>query len=598
MSTKFEKYGFDWDRQDGWDELRVEFWMIQQGREYLEAAGRSLFFHYKEAQILLWPEDDHHRWSDRILKEILDNDITVLMGPGDSGKTYGMIKYALTDFWSFPDNTLFLVSSTDMRGLETRIWGWMKTLLNRAKDRYEWLPGNVLESQHAVTPETIDEDNLRGRSLNLGLICVPCLSSTGAYTGLGKFVGVKQDRLRHIGDEVQHMKGTFLDAYNNWVGKEDFKGVMSFNPIDPTDPGGIAAEPLEGWTSMPTPTKTTGWRSKFFNAYVLNLVGGDSPNFEYPQDQPARYKYLVGKKKFDLVRATHGKGSWQESWQCEGVMRPGMVGERVLNRELCRKHRAFDIAVWSGEPLTRIYALDPAYGGIDRCVGRVLEFGNSLQGKQVVKLYPPEIIPVNVGLLEPPEDQIAAFIYRRHKEAGVLPQNVFYDSFGRGTLGAAFAKLFGANSPVPVDSGMRPTKRPVRHDLYVEDERGTKRLKRCDEHYSKFVSELWFSVRESVESEQLMELDEETMMEGCTRKYGIVLGNKTEIETKDDYKERNRRSPDLFDTLAIGIEGCRQRGFKIMRIGIELTEGGTDDWMYVEGEEYERSIQDSLLTHQ
>lgn len=38
------------------------------------------------------------------------------------------------------------------------------------------------------------------------------------------------------------------------------------------------------------------------------------------------------------------------------------------------------------------------------------------------------------------------------------------------------------------------------------------------------------------------------------------------------------RSPDLFDALAIGIEGARQRGFKIKRIGDKTVSPQSSIW--------------------
>lgn len=579
-SAPFERYGLLWPANT--DPLEIERYCIRQGGQWKDKSGRvvgeGLFHHYKAIQMLLWPEDDHHRWSDLTLRTILESDVTVLLGPGDSNKTYSMVRYGLTDWIVFPNNTLFIVSSTDVRGLELRIWGKMKELWNRAKDRYDELPGTVLEGAHAITTESIDPGNQKGRLLTKGMICIPCVSNNH-YVGLGKMVGIKQERLRHLGDEVQHMKSSFLDAYSNWYGKDDFKGVMSGNPLDEYDPLGRAAEPKEGWKSKPVSEKTETWKSNFFDATVVQLVGSDSPNFDYPQNQPTRYPYLIGRKKMDAVKRTHGKDSLHYSSQCEGVMRPGMVSSRVITRELCRIHNTSEPVIWKGTTRTKIYACDPAYGGGDRCIGMPLEFGPNADDRQVIKLHPPELIPVKAKIQETPEDQIARYLKDRTVELGIPATNIFYDSFGKGTIGAALARVFGFEVPVPVDSGMKPTERPVRYDLFVTDGAGRRVLKKCCDHYSKFVTEMWFSVRECIESDQLFELPEDVMIEGCLREYYIVAGNKIEVETKDDMRERTERSPDLFDSLAVGIEGARQRGFKIIRIGEGVATEAGPSWL-------------------
>lgn len=594
--NSFEKYNLHWKR--GTDALDIEFYAIRQGGRWKQSDGQmrgeGLFHHYKEAQKLLWPEDDHHRWSDLTLRTILENDVTVLMGCSDSNKTYSMVRYGLTDWFAFPNNTLFIVSSTDVRGLELRIWGKMKELFNRARDRYPDLPGYVLEGMRSITPDAIDDRNERGRLLTKGLVCVPCVSNNH-YVGLGKMVGIKQDRLRHLGDEVQHMKSSFLDAYTNWYGKPDFKGVMSGNPLDEYDPLGKAAEPPEGWKSKPVPTKTETWRSTFFNAAVVCLYGLDSPNFDYPKDEPTRYPYMIGHKKIEAVIKTHGRDSLHFSSQCEGVIKPGMVASRVITRELCRIHGAHDKVVWEGTTRTKLYACDPAYGGHDRCVGMPLEFGLNADERQVIKLHPWELIPVKAKAQETPEDQIAHYIKERTVELGIPTSNIFYDSFGKGTVGAAMARVFGFEVPVPVNSGDKTTERPVRYDLFVPDIHGGRRLKKCSEHYSKFVTEMWFSVRECIESNQLFELLEDVMMEGCMREYYVVSGNRIEVEPKDDMRERTERSPDLFDTLAVGLEGARQRGFKIERIGEASAENAGKSWLLELNERHRKLVQSLRL---
>jgi hypothetical protein len=101
---------------------------------------------------------------------------------------------------------------------------------------------------------------------------------------------------------------------------------------------------------------------------------------------------------------------------------------------------------------------------------------------------------------------------------------------------------------------------------------------KSSEYYSKRVSEMWYSVREAIEGKQIRELPHSVMMEGCQRTFRIVKGNKIEVEPKEDMIARLGRSPDLFDALAIGIEGARQRGFKIKRIGDKTVSPQSSIW--------------------
>ncbi len=559
------RHGFTFD--DEWTEPDIQFFFIRKGDAWLKSQGRSLLYHYHEAQKALWPGDDRHRWSELGLKSIVENDITVFMGAGDTNKTYTMCRYILVDWWCEPEKTLWLISSTEYRGAELRIWGKIKECYNRAMERFPHLPGRVLESMHAITTDEIDDDKKFARSMQKGLILVPCLKG-GQYVGLSSYVGVKSPRLRHAGDEVQHMTQGFLDAYANWYGKRDFKGIMAGNPTDIDDPLCKAGEPLEGWDNFVDTGKTQTWRSKFFNAFTVAFDGRDSPN----DDQDGiKYHYLISKKKREAVARTFGEDSWQYFNQCVGKPNHALIANRVITRQLCEQNHALEDVVWRGDDEhILIYGVDPAWGGRDRCVGILIEVGNNLDGIPVVSVSNPEIIPVSMKLAREPEYQIAAFLQKRLKELGVPVENCFYDSFGRGTLGHALAAEFGSSTPIPIDSGAKPSERPVRADLFVE-ENGTKRLVRSNEYYSKRISEMWYSIREAIESHQIRDLPREVMDEGCQRIFSIVKGNKVEVEPKDDMSARIGKSPDLFDALAIAVEGARQRGFTINRIG-----GGKD----------------------
>lgn len=581
MADTVQKYGLQWPL--GTDALKVEFYMIQNGGQWKignTTVGMGLFHHYKEAQKLLWPEDDHHRWSDLFLSSVCQYDMLTVMGCQNACKTYSAAKYALVDYWCYPDETMILVSSTDIRGLELRVWGAIKGLFNRAKDRYEWLAGVVLESVRTITTNSADDE--RARELRKGIICIPCLQG-GRYVGLGKYVGIKQKRVRLISDECQFMGQNFLDSVANLSGNRSFKGIMLGNPNDPLDPLGMAGEPVDGWTSMPEPKKTTTWRTRFHNGLCINFVGTDSPNYDPPNDpMKPRYPYLQNQPQIDKIVAFWTKDSQQYYSQAIGVMKTGLLSKRIITRELCRQHKALDKAVWKSDKITKIYAIDAAYSGTggDRCVGGWIEFGENTEGVTILKVNPPKVIPVSINTTETPEDQIAKYVKRDLENNGIKPENTFYDSTGRGTLGAAFARLFGTVTPVPVEFGGRPSKRPVRHDLFVSEGR-ERRLKRCDEHYLDFVSELWFSARYIIECDQMRELSEDVMQEGCGREYGTAGSNKLFVESKHDPKarERMKRSPDLFDWLVTACEGARQRGFIIQRLGADLTEDKGDEWL-------------------
>ena len=579
-----ERYGAKWAADI--DPLRLEFACIQRGGRWKNKAGNDcgagLFHHYKEAQKLLWPEDYHHRWTDLQLQEILTNTITVITGPKDTGKTHvSLVRYGLTDYFAFPDNTLIIVSSTTLAALEGRVWGDMKSMFQRARDRYDWLPGFPLESKHAICTDDLgDEEDIRVRDMRKGILCVACKNSSGQFLGISSYVGMKQERRRHLGDEFQFMAPAMMESIAN-MNSGDYKGIFVGNPIGQDDPLDKMSEPEEGWDSHKEPTKTTVWKNRrFLDSRTICLYGPDSPNFDEPQNQ---YKGLLRQDSIDRVVAGYGKDSHHYYSQCLGIRKSGLNARRVITKALCREHGAFSPdVVWEG-PTIKIAACDAAYGGSggDRCIAGHIEFGKTSDKGTTIFIHPPVLVPVSVRNEASPEDQIANWVKVYCNSQGIAPENFFYDATGRGSLGPALARIW-SNVIQPVEFGGNPTERPVSLDAFIFDPKTrTRRLKTCREEYSKFVTELWWSVRLAIEAGQVRNLPEDVADEGCAREWKLTAGNKTEIETKKEMRERCGYSPDAFDWLVTAVEGARRRGFHIKRLAnTEDSDSGNMDWLH------------------
>lgn len=582
------KYGIDWP--DTLDPLEVELEIISKGG-YIECEGgkygNGMAFHYKAACQLCWPHIDWHRWTELCNKEIRrpNAKVTVLMGPGSTCKTNTSAWEFLLEYYASEHETLVLISSTDIRGLELRVWGEIKRLHEMALERYPWLPGYLIDSKHCITTDELEddeaEDRIKTRDLRKGIIGIPTVQG-GKNVGLGKWQGIKQKKVRLIADDCTAMNSTFLSAFANLNNNIDFQAIICFNPDDMLDPGGIAAEPIDGWGSHMEPTKTTVWDTKFYKGRCVNLVGLDSPNFDYDQSKPPRYPYLVSQRKIDETVSAFGKDSFEYYSQCVGVMKIAQLSRRVITRDLCRQFHTADNCLWAPDAkLVKVAALDAAYGG-DRCIGGHAEFGKCVDEKIRLQFYPPHQVPVRVTKSDDPmveEDQISDYERQYCTTRNIPPENFYHDSTGRGSLGTSLARKWSASCN-PVEFGGSPSKRPVTMDTYIIDPvTRLKRLKRCDEHYLKFVTELWYSLRYAIEADQIRGLPEDVMNELCMRNWEEKNGKKC-VESKEEMKLRTRKSPDLGDWAAIILEGARRLGFQISKLGNELqTEDESLNWL-------------------
>lgn len=596
------KYNLNW--QDNYDDLRIELYQISQGEDWCKQHGHSLAFHYKEACKVCWPHIDWHRWTELANSEIRrpNAKLTVLMGAGSTGKTNATGWEYLLEYYASPNDTLVLISSTDIRSLELRVWGEIKSLHEMAKDRHPWLPGYLIDSKHCITTDELGEDDaaerIKTRDLRKGVIGIPTVQG-GKSVGLSKWQGIKQKHLRLIADDCTAMNASFLSAFANLNNNIDFQACVCFNPDDMLDPGGIAAEPKDGWSGHMEPTKTATWDTKFYNGRCINFVGTDSPNFDYPQDQKPRYPYLVSQKKINETLSAFPKDSFEYYSQCVGVMKIAQLSRRVITRDLCRQFHAQDEAVWEGEKQTKLAGLDASYGG-DRCVGGYAEFGPCEDGKVRLQFYPPHIVPVRVSKSDDPmaeEDQISEYERNYCKTHDVPPGHFYHDSTGRGSLGTSLSRKWSSQCN-PVEFGGAPSKRPVTMDTYIVDKKtGIKRLKRCDEAYVKFVTELWYSMRFAIEADQIRGLPEDVMNELCMRNWDEVNGKKV-VETKEEMKLRTRKSPDLADWACIILEGARRLGFQISKLGNELqSEDEGVNWLEEWQQKHEKWLRSKELAH-
>jgi len=578
-------YGAAWDARS--TPLQIEISCIRQGGAWKnkagETCGKGLVYHYLRMAALLWPEMDQHRWMTLCFEKMVERSVTVLMGPKSTSKTSSAAMFGLCEYWIDPAHTLVLCSSTNIRSLEMRIWGEIKMLFARAKSLHPDLAGHLIDSKHAITTDDIEESQIR--DMRCGVCGVPCVEG-GKTNNLKNYQGIKQQRLIICADEAAAMAGSFLSSFSNLDSNPYFKAIIMGNPTTMQDPLGRAAEPKDGWENHMSPAKTSVWETKFMDGCCVNLIGTDSPNFDFPGKR-ARYPYLISQRTIDSTVAFFGKDCMEYHSQCIGDMQVSQLARQVLTRSMCEQFGAMKDVIWADETPKKIYAIDAAYGG-DRCVGGYAEWGKDVTGKTVINCRAPLIIPIRVGVQQTPEDQIAEFVMMDCIRAGIDPKNVYYDATGRGSLGTSFARIW-SNAVNPVEFGGTPTDRPVCSDMLIWDQKERKkRLKTCKEHYIKFVTELWFAVRYAVEACQIRGLTEE-VLEEFTMRFWDYKDSRYVVETKEEMKERVGRSPDLADWFVIGCEGARREGFEISKLLNEKV-SEQDDFFWETLAEQEREL--------
>lgn len=583
-SGRFKLYNLFW--QPTVDPVSIEIDMCRHGGQWVkkkdgETAGNGMFFHFKRLQQLLWPEMAWHRWRELQTECFLKYTYIGEMGCAAAGKSQTSSMNFLADWYIWPDCTTVLVSSTTLDLLDVRAWGMVKALHKSAKSLHDWLPGHLIEGRRVIIQDSRNE-SLDGRDFKNGVIAVPCKKGN-QYTGLSSYAGIHNKRVRLLGDELALMPRAFLDSTSNLSKCEDFKMVGIGNPNETTNAHGALCEPapeLGGWEGGIDQTpKTKTWPTRWPNGVCIQLPGEDSPNMDVGPDEPPPFPYLMTRKQMQDDAQIWGVNDWHFSMMNSARMPHGQGSRRVLTKQACLKFGAFEAATWRDTRITKIAFLDAAYRGVggDRCVFGEFNFGqeaaplgdaaklltnliaqetNTVSNRQVIALVDLTTIPISAEKgADLAEDQIVKYVMEQCERRGIPPENFFFDSGMRTSLVQAFSRLW---SPWvgSVDCGARPSETAVSADI--------KTL--CKDYYSKFVTELWYSVRMAVESRQFRGLTEEACTEFCTREWKMVSGNRIEVETKEDMKLKSGRSPDLADAIAVGLYGARQKGFVIARL--------------------------------
>jgi hypothetical protein len=585
---RFTKYGLSWPGRQNL--LLLEMDMIQQGGQwqdkYGQTIGRGTYYHFREAAKRIWPHIVWHRWLELAVQNYLAHRTIIMIGPASTGKTFAAALCVLLDYYCWSTQTTVIICSTTRQRLEDRIWGEIKNLHKLAKKDHPWLPGNLIEGLQRLVTSPRDEA-AEGRDFRNGIVGVAAKKGD-VFTGLAEFAGLKNKRMRLVGDELSLLPRAFVDSISNLDKNPDLKVLGLGNPKETTDALGVLGEPapeLGGWEGGIDQTeKTKVWKTRRPDGVCIQFVGTDSPNLDGKLGIP-----LITQAQIDRDVAFYGKQSLWYTMMDLGMMPRGQGNRRILTRQDCLKHGAFDAPVWLGTQRTKIGFLDAAFGGVggDRCIFGALEFGNEVpkdlpgavvnalinqqpanpKDRMVLALLMLLVVPIDVKLDKLPVDQIAEYCKLRCEEQGIGPDFFFFDAGMRSSLVTSFARVW---SPLvnAIDCGGKPTERRVSNDIPVL----------CKDYYSKYITELWYSVRLVVESDQFRGMTDDLCYEFSAREWTVVANNKIEVEPKDKMKDKTGRSPDLADAVAIGVEGARRHGFVIRRVVNQQARRLDDGW--------------------
>lgn len=581
MSSAIEKYGCHWSVADP---AAIELACIRNNGRWSvngKSCGMGLAYHIKALAKIALPWFYWHRWNEMVLEELCGESRRItIFGAASSQKTSTASLYAWAIYSALPRGTTVLVSTTTREMLDMRIWGEIKMIWRKARERVPGLPGVLTDSKQTLTT---DGKDVEGREFRDGVVGRP-VKKGGAWVGLGDFVGIKNERVIVIADEYHLMPDAIGRSLSNLAANEGCKFIALGNLGDLNTPLGEEAEPKNGWDSISDCSTARVYETKWFGGKAIQLPGEDSPNLDFPEGQEP-YKKLIGRRFLAECEQNYGKGTPLYNMMAGGMIPRGTLELRVLTKQVCMQFNAFDPVTWGSDNVTKLYCADISYTFEhgDKSVGIPLAFGRDIEGElRIALLDRPKVFDPSDRQTGTQEDQLAAAIKEECKRLEIPPERFFFDGTGRSSFTAACMRLW-STSIQPIEFGGRATDRANFIGRKYQDGHRKGDLMLCNEVFEKFVSELWFALRYAVEANQIRGLTEDIVREASLRLYRIIKGNRMELEPKKEMKARLGRSPDSTDALVVGLEGARRLGFPLGKLDVEKPRNqGLKKWLQAE----------------
>lgn len=537
------KYGIRWD--DRVDELAVETWMYKNQNKAikLNAEIKGKAFHLERVMRMRWPEPEliWHPWLYETIDIWCKNDFLTIWGAAATSKSNSIGAIVAAEYMMDPKNTSVFLASTDLEMLQIRIWEaiqrYVGYCIHYRKDPFKMLrrPPMVIRTTDEQNGEDQDYSSLKSAIRGVGV-------GTGdEQSKASKLIGGHLPYVILVLDEMQDTPpAAFAARHNLGKGCKQFKFCGIGNPRRWDDSLVRASMPINGKASITIDSKR--WRNKF--GETIRYDGLKSPAI-VEKNGAEKYPFLIKQSEIDRdypdedEKQTPFFNQMVRGWPTDDG-----DNDSVLSASLVDRHGSKERPSFVGDH-TVIAALDPAFtSGGDACLLTVGRIGTIESGLYAIVIDDQVKIHIKAGG-SPVQYQIVENVskYFTDKKIRFNFNNFGIDESGTQRLGDVFDKELGCHVH-RCNSGGKPSNSNVSE---YSNRKGV-------DEYDRRVTELYYSVRELVVSEQLFGLEDDALNDFYSRRVGTKT-NKKSIETKREMKKRtNGRSPDNGDSLVVLVD--------------------------------------------
>lgn len=528
-----------------------------------KVTGLSKFEHFVELTHLVWPWLEWNEWLDREIDSLCNEEglhatsrsskkFVSWTGCGAGGKTFAAGLWATTWWMASPHNSTAILVSTTKDMIRRRVWPVVQRLYHEAHDP----KGNHIEIGHLIDSQTrlqyMQPGRKRGDDKNS--IFALAVKSGETQEAIQNLKGVHNERICLVIDEAPGVpEAIFATIPNMSKACNEFVLLVVGNAGDMRDPHGRCCEPLGGWRSVDVSEER--WPTKGVKDWHIepgichHFDGWKSPNV------------VAGKTLFgyiytfeDYVKSKDKEGTLAFWANDRGFWPPEGTSNTVFNDTMIEKYDGTGNFTFMHMRIP-CASLDPAFGG-DNCVLQRGSLGDLQDGSRGLQLEEKSYIRFDPNSPDEADYQIARQVISKCKEWGVEPRWFGMDTSGPGRGVAAIIAQEWSTQIHRLEFGGAASDLPASTD----DPRPSKEV------YANRVTELWFSAREFLLSEQLKGLYHEAIVEFTARRYDLkskryVIEPKTsDGKGNKGLKARLGRSPDHADAIVVLVDVARRNG--------------------------------------
>lgn len=517
-------------------------------------------------------------WLERCLRAFTNTDhavkrgksifrAVVMSGCGGAGKTHAAGLYAVA--WWLPDPTgsIVTLTSTTKEMISQRIWPVVNHYWSTAVHTDS---GQLLSALDAIGDKVDSQKMIRAqKGDDKHAITAMAVAHGETQKAIQNIKGRHAQRMLLIIDEANGTPEAIFEVIANMrKGCRDLTVIIIGNPGSHFDPHGRALTPRDGWLSIDIDTEM--WPTAVVKDWqldagiALRFDGFKSPNVRLGH---TKWPYIYTCEDKANAEATPGYKETLNYWVMErGLHPPEGIACTVFTEALF--NRCLDahppVYIWESQPID-IAFFDPAFtsGGDDAWLqfGRMGTFG----GKLCIELGDGFPLPISVDAESYDVDYGLARLVQQHCiSRGVKPYCCGVDGTGIGRGVHAILAAEWSSQICCLTFGGNASELPSAQN----DGQPAKLV------YDRRVTELWFSVREALESGQMRGFTMSAKAQFCCRLYEMK-GKRYSIEPKAEMKIRYRGSPDEADSIAGLLHVGRQNGLVISG---KIADMATREW--------------------